>query len=182
MTTFFVGVDLGQVLDPTAVAVVEKSNGLCVRYLERMALRTSYREVVKRVLHIARSGELAGRCRVAADATGVGRPVVEMLRTGRLGRKLLPVLATSGDTESRDGVYYRVPKRDLILGLLGVLQRGELQIAAGLQEGPALLQELGQMTVRMGEGRRERFAAWRHGEHDDLAFAVALACWAATRK
>lgn len=89
------GLDLGQCSDYTAVAVVERAElkgewdpalfawrkviQLRVRYLERVALGTPYPDVVERIREMTRSGELAGRCRVIADATGVGRPVIEML-------------------------------------------------------------------------------------------------------
>lgn len=35
------------------------------------------------------------------------------------------------------------------------------------------------MEVRTTSGGREQFGSWRLGSHDDLVFAVALACWAA---
>ena len=43
----------------------------------------------------------------------------------------------------------------------------------------ALLREMTEMRVKMTGSGRERFGAWREGEHDDLVLAVALACWAA---
>ncbi len=179
MSNFLVGVDLGQVRDPTAVAVVEvAAGGLLVRHLERIALKTAYADVVERVRQVTRSKALDGQCQVVADATGVGRPVVEMLGAAKLGGALLPVMVTSGEKTSRDGEYYRVPKRDLILGLLSLLREGKVQLAQGLREGKALAREFGQMKARMGAAG-ERYAAWRHGEHDDLVFAVALACWGA---
>lgn len=180
MSRFFVGVDLGQVRDPTAVAVLEAADVLLVRHLERIALKTAYADVVERVRVVSRTKALDGRCQVIADATGVGRPVVEMLQSAALGGPLLPVMVTGGDQESRDGEYFRVPKRDLILGMQSALQSGKLHLAHGLREGPALQRELAQMKARQNGGR-ERYAAWGHGEHDDLVFAIALACWGARR-
>ena len=49
---------------------------------------------------------------------------------------MMPAIITGGAAESLDGGYYRVPKRDLITGLQVLLQRGGLQIAAGLEHGP----------------------------------------------
>src|SRR5215472_7828945 len=96
-----IGVDLGQVRDPSAIAIVEraalqgewdpatftyrKEVVLRLRYLERVPLGTPYAEVVRRVRKMTRSVELAGRFRLVVDATGVGRPVVELLRAGDLG-------------------------------------------------------------------------------------------------
>ena len=70
-----------------------------------------------------------------------------------------------------------MPKRDLIVGLQVLLQNGELQIAAGLEHGAALVKEMAEMRVKVTAEGNEQFGAWREGEHDDLVFAVALACW-----
>jgi len=81
---FFVGLDLGQKRDHTALVVVEKIENrrafmgteferLVVRYVERMALGMPYPQVVARVREIVRCDELYhGRSTVRVDATGVG--------------------------------------------------------------------------------------------------------------
>ena len=70
-----------------------------------------------------------------------------------------------------------MPKRDLILGLQVLLQRGVLRIAAGLEHGPELVKEMAAMQVKITLTGHEQYAVWREGTHDDLVFAVALACW-----
>ena len=84
---------------------------------------------------------------------------------------------TGGDTERYADEYYRVPKRDLEVGLQVLMQQGGLQIAEGLKEGATLVKEMAEMRVKISGGAREQFGAWRRGEHDDLVLAVALACW-----
>ena len=195
---YFMGVDLGQKQDYTAIAVVErweaageldrwswerlKEVGYRLRHLERLALGTPYPEVVARVREVARSGELAGRCTVVADATGVGGPVIDMLRGAELGCELMAVTITGGERASRasrsDGGW-KVPKRDLVVGLEVMLETGSLRIAAGLREGETFIKELTGMRVKVSAGRREQFGAWREGTHDDLVLAAALACWRA---
>ncbi len=76
----------------------------------------------------------------------------------------------------KDG-YYRVPKAHLITGLRLQLEMGMLQIAAKLENGPALVTELADMRVKVTVGGNEQFGAWREGTHDDLVLAVALASW-----
>jgi len=197
MSWYFVGLDLGQSRDYTALAAVErvetvgewdpvqfarrKGTALRLRYLERMPLGTPYPEVVERVREVTRSAELAERCHLVVDATGVGRPVVDLLRQAGLTCRLMAAVITGGDGETLRAGYYGVPKRDLIVGLQVLLQRGALQIAAGLAEGPALVREMAEMRVKVTSGGREQYAAWREGEHDDLVFAVALACWGAKK-
>jgi hypothetical protein len=194
---FYVGLDLGQSHDFTAIAVVERAESqgewdaaafayrrklaLRLRYLERIALGTTYPEVVSRVAEVTRSGELDGCCELVVDATGVGRPVVDMLRRAGLNCTLSPAIITGGVTESYAKSYFHVPKRDLITGLQIALQGGTLQIAAGMEHGPALIAELAEMQVRITPAGNEQFGSWREGSHDDLVFAVALSCWGARK-
>src|SRR5580658_6377196 len=196
-TNYFVGVDLGQSRDYTAIAVLERveSSGewsaatfthpklvaLRLRFLERVELGTPYPEVVERVVQVTRSRALAGRCHLIVDGTGVGRPVVDLLRIARPGCMLMPAVITSGQRESLIDGYYGIPKRDLIVGLQVLLQRGSLQIAGGLKYGPALAKEMASMEVKVSSAGREQFGSWREGTHDDLVFAVALACWGAQK-
>ena len=80
---FFIGLDLGQAQDPTALAVIERrgdaKTGVChVPQLKRYPIGTSYGAIVE---------EMAGKMRQApegtrliVDATGVGRAVVMRAR------------------------------------------------------------------------------------------------------
>src|SRR6266853_2113470 len=91
---FYVGLDLGQKHDHAAIAVVERRAGsgiFRVGYLERMPLGTSYPRVVARVLEMVQDEKLQGRCALAVDGTGVGAPVVDLLRGSRLGCDLAAV-------------------------------------------------------------------------------------------
>jgi hypothetical protein len=193
MNRFFVGLDLGQSHDFTAIAVVErvesvgefdkavwaprKAVAARLRYLERLPLGTPYPEVVGRVGQVVRSPQVAGACHLIVDATGVGRPVVDMLRAERLPCRLAPALITAGYQENQTNGYYHVPKRDLITGLRVLLEQQGLQIAARLEHGRALVTELAEMRVKVSIAGNEQYGAWREGTHDDLVLAVALACW-----
>jgi hypothetical protein len=193
MYVFFVGVDFGQTKDFTTIAVVERAEttgawdaaqfawrknvSLQLRYLERVPLGTPYTEVVKRVAQVTTSPTLTGSCRLAVDGTGVGRGVVDLMRDARPGCVLMAVNITSGQQETYTGGYYGVPKRDLIVGLQLLLQRGFLKIAAGLEHGPELVKEMTAVEVKILPSGYEQYGAWREGTHDDLVFAVALACW-----
>jgi hypothetical protein len=107
---------------------------------------------------------------------------MDMLRRAELGcRRLWPVSITSGDLETYANGYYRVPKRDLIVGLQLLLQRRELQIAKGMKFGPVLAREMAEMRVKITPSGNEQYGVWREGEHDDLVLAVALACWGARK-
>ena len=192
--SFFIGLDLGQSHDFTAIAIVEravlkkefnpavwafrKEVQLHLRHLERVPIGTPYPDVVRRVVDITRSPRLTGPVHLAVDNTGVGVAVVDMLRAAQPKAVLLPVTITAGDTENSCHGAHRVPKRNLIVGLQVLLQQGGLRIAADLQDAPTLLAELMAMQVKITAAGNEQLGAWREGTHDDLVFAVALAIWA----
>jgi hypothetical protein len=124
MDWYFVGVDFGQSRDPTAIAVLERAEtkgewdavmfawrkvvSLQLRYLERVALGTPYTEVIERVVQVTQWHELAGRCRLAVDGTGVGRPVADLLREARPGCVVMPVNITGGLKQTQEGGYYGI--------------------------------------------------------------------------
>lgn len=181
----YVGLDLGQKRDHTAVAVVErimmqrayaqpKFERLVVRFVERMPLGMPYPQIVARVADIVWS---IGECSLAVDATGVGAPVVDMLRAAKLGCRITPITITGGERASGNSV----PKQDLMAEVLVLLEDGKLTIG-DLKEGPQLLRELGDVRTSVNGNGRVRLGAEGGGEHDDLAIALALACWSAKKK
>ena len=190
---FYMGVDLGQKKDHTAIAVAERWDGgraflaptmkcLEVRYLERVRLGTRYTVVAERVRQMVQSEKLAGRIAVAVDATGVGAPVVDLLRAARLGCQVMAVSITGGERESQTGSGWNVPKRDLIGGVQVLLERGELKISRKLQDSWTLVKELLDVRMTLSGAGKVRLGADGSGEHDDLAIALAVACRRAQRK
>jgi hypothetical protein len=197
---FHLGLDLGQRRDYSAIVVGEHVpqrrayqgelfGWLAVRHVERAPLGTPYPRVVERVREIVQCGEVSGDCVVTVDGTGVGAPVVEMLRGAGLGCGIKAVVITGGEKEhamaGMGGETWSVPKRDLMAGVQVMLEEGELRIAKGLRNTGALVRELLDVRAsygRGGGGGRLRLGADGHGEHDDLVIALALACWSAKRK
>jgi hypothetical protein len=193
---FYVGLDLGQRRDHSAIVVIERLesrraflapgfDGLQVRYVERVPLGTPYPMVVERVREIVNHRELFGQCLLAVDGTGVGAPVVEMLRSAGLGCAINAVTITGGDREYSHPVGvvagWSVPKQDLMAGVQVALEKGELRIARRLPEVGSLVRELVDVRATPGRAGRIRIGADGHGEHDDLVIALALACWSAKR-
>ena len=136
---------------------------------------TPYPDVVEMV----QSDLLVKRSTVVVDATGVGGPVVDLLRRSQLGCGVVPVTITSGDGEGSDERGFRVPKRDLITGLQVAFQKRWLDVAARGGAVEAFVQELVATRVRVSESGHARFGA-RSG-HDDLVMAAALAWWRVRR-
>ena len=167
---------MGQRRDFTAIAVVERRENqwagareLVLRYLERMPLGTPYTKVVERLRTMMRHPEMAGRTRMVVDATGVGAPVVEMLRSA--GVSAIAVTITGGAQAHGQGEHWHVPRRDLLAGLEVLLEAGDLKISRRLAEAERLVRELTALRTRGGGG-----------EHDNLVMAVALACWRARER
>src|SRR5438094_9926159 len=98
---FFVGLDLGQLCDYSALVAVEvadlildeldyvtyerrRERRMRVRLVHRIALGTPYPDVVELVRRVVREKELAGRRTLVVEATGVGGAVMDMLRRANL--------------------------------------------------------------------------------------------------
>jgi len=196
MSRFYLGLDLGQRRDHSAVALVEKLErvrpwgppdfeAFLVRHLERMPLGMTYPQVVERVCAMAGMVGRSGPCELVVDATGVGAPVVDMLRREGPACDISSVTITGGEKESGGpgygGGHYNVPKRDLIVSVQLALERGELRISGLLRDAGALVEELVDVRKTFRESGRDRVGAEGAGEHDDLVIALALACWKGRR-
>ncbi len=186
---FYLGLDLGQRRDHSAIAVLERWDAgraylgvamrcLELRYVERIPLGTPYTGVVERVRRLVQDPQLLGQVAVAVDATGVGAPVVEL----RLGCEVMAVSITGGERENQQGAVWNVPKRDLIAGVQVLLERGELKISRRLEGSWALVKELLDMRMTSTGLGRVRLGADGGGEHDDLVIALALGCWRVQRR
>lgn len=176
---YVLGVDLGQAHDFTALAVTEvdgQPKHHKVRHLERLPLGTPYPAQVARVGEVFK--KLTGKTPPAlvVDATGVGRPVVDMLRAAKL--PALAVTITGGDAVSRDRRDWRVPKRDFVSALQVLLQSKRLEVASGLAEAQTLVKELLAFKVTISKQGHDSYGNdWRENPHDDMVLAVALAAW-----
>ena len=184
MPTYVSGLDLGQSQDFSALVVVEQdripdpdragvmANRFDVRHVHRWPLGTSYPAVIADLMEWFAVGTLAGSTLVV-DATGVGRPVVDMIRDANLPADLTPFNITAGFREG-DGT---VPKKDLVAAIQAALQTRRLRFAEALPLRPVLERELETFRVKVTADRNETFSAWREKDHDDLVLALALAVW-----
>jgi hypothetical protein len=173
---FVVGVDLGQTADYTAITILEEreSRFYDVRYLERLR-NTPYPVIVRRLGHLVRM--LPERPSMAVDATGVGRPVIDMIRDAHLPASVYAITLTGGDAVTRDGMERHVPKRDVASTIAVLLQTRRLRISRQLKEAETLLRELLNFRVKISLAGHDSYEAWREQEHDDLVLAVGLAAW-----
>ena len=184
----WIGVDLGQRRDYSAIAVVERiyehstaqdfiqtgADGqwwFRVRLLERIRRMTPYPEVVERVREIANMPLIAMGRTVVVDGTGVGAPVVDLLRRAGLGCSIYPSLITGGGRASTGlrGGYESVSRSELLTGMQVLVEQGRLKVAGRSKQAETLRRE---MLGLKGKGPGSEV-------HDDLAMAVALGLWKA---
>lgn len=184
---FIIGIDLGQANDYTAITILErkqinennkKVHHYEVRHLERLRNKP-YPEQVRHIKGLQQ--RLADHnLSLVVDQTGVGRPVVDMLR--EVGLYPIAVTITGGDSVSGEHPEYRVPKRDLVTAVQVLLQSERLRIASSLKEAQTLVNELLAFRVSINlktghDSYGNDVGAWRENPHDDLVLATAIACW-----
>jgi hypothetical protein len=162
-----------------------------VVHLERPALGTSYPLIVQRIAQVMRMPDMAHwekggwdsyavpkliRPGLCVDQTGVGRPIVDLLRDMKLSP--VAVTITGGDNISREGSDWRIPKRNLISQLQLAFQNRALKIAPSLPLAATLANELQNFRLKINlTTARDSYEAWREGMHDDLVLSAALALW-----
>jgi hypothetical protein len=191
---YFSGLDLGQVSDYTALAVLERTPRpdpdrpgreaahYAVRHLWRPQLGTPYTDIAERLKELFAQPPLADSM-LTVDGTGVGRPVVDMIKRAGIKARIRAINITAGmAVTSSGGGFKNVPKRSLVGVLQVLLQSRRLKIASGLPHAQALAHELQNFRVKVSIATgNESFEAWRERDHDDLVLAVACAAWEGER-
>jgi hypothetical protein len=181
---FLVGLDLGQRLDFSALAVVERFPGSSpcyhLRHLERLNLNTPYPAVARRARDLVAMTALHGATQLVLDVTGVGGPVLDLLHAE--GVRPAAITITGGHSISGTREHLHVPKRTLITTLVALFKAGRLTIALGIPLAAELIEELQNLQVRIhSRTRQESYGAKGRHKHDDLVLALALAVFYAER-
>jgi hypothetical protein len=192
MTDYFVGLDLAQSQDYSALAIAERTpiGALAryhVRHIERIPKGTRYPAIVDHTatmitrLRARHALGIAPNIWLSIDKTGVGAAVADLFRAEHdLKAKLLAVTITAGDATAIDGDEARVPKRDLASVVQVLLSSGRLLVSPKLAFAETLKEELGNFRVKTNLAGHDSYGAgddWREGVHDDLVLALALAVW-----
>lgn len=183
---FFIGMDVGQTQDHTALVVNERVQPLPraiyqLRFLKRFPLQTSYPDIFLAIKTLVEHPTLANKSVLVVDATGVGLAISDMLKAMKLPVKLVPMLIVGGNTVSRDGMTWHVPKRDLATAVKLVLEREALRISTQIPQYNLLVRELQAFRVKISVSAKDTYEAWREKDHDDLVLATAIAVWYAER-
>lgn len=180
-SVYSLGVDLGRMRNPTALALLEECTGermgydsveckkvpervLVLRDVRALELETPYVELPRLLERYRQALKPGMKVHVTVDATGVGAAVVELLQRADLGVELHPVVITGGEAVGRLKHATTVPRTALLENMRVRLERRDFRIPAGLPR----LKELREELAGLGED---------DGHPDDLAFALALALW-----
>ena len=187
-TGFFVGLDLGQARDYSAIIVNEKrvarDGGIfhAIRFAHRFRLGTNYLDVAREVADLMdRLPERPEPPQVWADNTGVGRPVSDLLRDQ--GLRPWNVNLTAGANWSISGDRtISLPKSIMASTLNVALQNGEIGFAGDLPWLDQLTRELGtyRVTTTAASGV-DSFSARTEADHDDFVVSLGLAVFGASR-
>jgi len=197
---YFIGVDVGQLRDPTAIAIIERVDMLRkaetlpgafeaeadriiskyrLMYLEQPPLKTSYVSVVERVLTLLKHPSLLNRATLLVDATGVGGPVIDLMRD----RGLVPIgiTLTSGQNANENAHGYTVPKKDIVSILQVLLETERFEYTSKLRLSGEFEKQMEGFRVKLNQRGAASYGADTEGIHDDLVISVALPVWYAER-
>lgn len=191
---YFLGLDLGQTQDHTALVALCRRTWrvaehktqwrFTARGIRRWPLDKLYTEIARDLAVLTartpagqKPNPLAG-CVLGVDGTGVGKGVLEIIRTAGPAAKLVCVLITAGHAAHADGAGWHVPKKELVSAVMALLQSRRLEIPANLSEAATLEKELLGFRAKITAAGHETFEAdWRTRPHDDLVLALAIAAW-----
>ena len=191
---FYFGLDLGQMSDSTALAIVQYHEPdyfvpasqyvgelLELRHIEKAPLGTAYDRIVAGVRARMSQPAFLGRSELVIDAGGVGRAVLDLFKASNM--RPVAVTITGGDraVHTEFGEWH-VPKRDLVAGLQVLLQTGRLKIAQGIPHADEFVKELLAFKMRIDPQTAHDSYEGGGGVHDDIVLAVALACWRARNR
>lgn len=192
-----IGLDIGQARDYTAICAVrvelatksektvfvkghyekheEVEPVFHLGFLERLPLGMPFRQMMSRACEVSKKLDNAP---IVADATGVGRPCIELLY--EFGAPTVPVIITSGAHETLSDGYYKLPKANLITAAQIILQTRRITIPKKLPLASTFIRELDNFKVKTTAAGNDQFAAHRENEKDDMVLAVCLALWYAS--
>jgi hypothetical protein len=170
--------------EPAKPAMEPSRDEFHVRHIERV--RMNYVDQIAhlktRITQVAK--ETPNTPDLVVDETGVGRPIVDMLRAENVA-PIIPVTITGGMHVTKANGSWHVPKRDLASTIKALLGTDQLKIVEGQKHSNTLQQELQNFRVKvnMSSGHDSYEAgAWRENPYDDLVLSTALACWWAVKK
>lgn len=147
-----------------------------IRYLARLPLGLTYPAIVDTIVRAVEGVHQrspGAHLWIAVDATGVGAPVVDLLRP-RLADRVIAVTLAAGERLEMRGDAARLGKAYLVSRLQVLLQNRQILLPQS-DEARALREELANYEIRVDRDGHDTYGALRVGTHDDLVTALGLA-------
>lgn len=192
---YFLGVDLGSQSDNTAIALLERVETMKAKpnaygkleaestdsiykmhHLELVPLGTSYMRIVDRIAAIISDRRVSGNIFTIVDATGVGLPVVQMMRQKGIA-PLVPISIHGGMAVNFKDDGYSVPKRDLVMALTLVLQSRRLRVPDDIDHREKLIEQMQSFKIKQTSQNQDTWEAMQDKIHDDITLALSYAVW-----
>jgi len=184
--TYLAGLDLGQANDYSAFSIAEKNihrergkiwSKLSIGHLERYPIGTSYFDIAEEIAGRFEDPRLKIRGKLVVDQTGVGKPVMDILR--KFGMRPIGITITGGYDVNEDGHGgFNVPKRDLVSALVSMYYGNLIAVMGSLKAAPEFNNELQHFSVKQNKSTGfESFEPDEANVHDDLVISVALIAW-----
>ena len=182
-----VGIKISQRSNPSAICVTDSEDRpfrdtkrqerhLLVRHLERLPAGTPFPDIADRVEQVVE--QLAERSDTSPtlflDATGLGQPIVDLVKQRLERGKLVSVFFTFGDRRSQEGTVITLGKAFLVAELQTLLQTHRLHLPETPQ-ARTLAADLLDYEIRLEPDANERYGAFSVGHQDDLVTALGLA-------
>lgn len=192
------GLDLGKKVDPAAFVSLEQTEGAdtllpsrrCWHYLvcdlRQWPLGTPYTTIGQQVgvcedvCAMYQGAPLQGS-QLAVDQTGVGGPVVDLLRAMAPPCVIVGITQTGGLASRRDGFDWHVSKAELVSLLVSLSHSGRLTVEPDLPLAPALRKQFRNFKEKQTPKGNLTWEADLATDHDDLIMALATACWLGER-
>lgn len=189
-THYLVGVDVGLMAQPTAIAILEQESlhegghdisctAMRLRHLERLEADAGFPELATRVhehLVALADKEQGDATDVLIDITGTGTAVVDLLKQRDIDP--IPVIITHGVGDGKiDSGTWRLAKSQMVTNLQVLFQTDKLKVAKELPLVSTFVEELQNFKPKQQTLRPEDGEAWREGQFDDLVFAAGIVAW-----
>lgn len=178
----FIGLDLGQQFDYTAMTVVSSFRTgprelmHTIEYIYRFPLKMSYSVMANSVTRFINTQLKIYSPILIVDFTGVGAPVYDILTKN--GLKPVAFTITGGNTPKIVSKYkVNVPKQDMVASLQIALQNNVIRIPSNTNELEQLKAEIQNFTMKINKNNKESFGALQDGIHDDIVMALCMSIW-----
>lgn len=189
--TYYSGLDFGQAKDFCALAVAYRTPNPRPRakrawkyefvHLGSWELGTSYTVIAGDTQALYAKPPLSGS-NLVPDATGLGKPMYDLLRSRQVKARMVGVTTSSGKLSHKDektGIW-TVPKAELVTTLQLLMQDDLVRVDPRLKLAARMRKEFQEFKVKITSSRNETFGA-EGSQHDDLVFSAMLAVWLGER-